>query len=548
MLDELRERSVAILVGDTLKIAGTGMLLDSQHILTCAHVAAEACKSQNEVTDSTEISIFPMEEGREDKLASKIVYSLFQKSSPEGKTIFSFPKFKGSYEELSRSGFEFTDDLVLLKTDQPIKLLNNLINWKSYTSGIETLIEGFGFHQSFGEDFEGIIQGKRLRKLQQFQLLPAGKIVQSFKGASGTALLAKDSNIDEIVGYGVLVAEPKNTTNSTDFAYIIPGDAVKQFLAGYRVVKLNPSPASIKKNYMPQGRNVQQTKFTPELASSLIDRHFLAKVESNLNDNGVVFMALSGEQQDWFAGINKRLINGKELSLDSAGLVQKKPFRSLLFDWPGHENGKNTNGRKSTILLLKEFVPRVLSGLSMHSYASAESDEVQEQDVLFNAFHSAIKNCERAVIGIKLQQGMLHTAEKLVIERLIDELKQYFKDGKRLDNEVQILCYLVIDSTLQNSKHKIAQLWDKLTSLKMHSIANILRELSSTNKFCYEDIQALQKIELSHLSNWETQLESCGLGEEKIELLKYHAKQIINPQQGIRHSHFMRELDSSLLS
>jgi len=543
----LKNRSVKILPFNSVENYGTGILLDSHHILTCAHVVRDVCQDIDNISAETPIRFSPMGSKPGQEGEAYIVHAGFMLIEP-GFDRLDIPSYSGDFQEAIDSKLDFLEDLILLKSKEPINNIQTKIEWRQLHDDDRFTVEGYGYHIEAGDVLSGITQGERHYKIHQIQFENTVSHAPSFSGASGTALLAKDSHVDEIIGYGLLFAEPQNTTNSTDFAYFIPGDAVKQFLAEYRAVQLNPSPASIKKNYMPQSMDVQKTKFTPELASSLIDRQFLDDVESDLNDNGVVFMVLSGEQQDWFAGINMRLINGKELSLDSAGLAQKKAFQKSFVDWPGHENGKNINGRKSPTFLLKKMFPRVLSDFSMHSYASAESNEVQEQDALFNAFHSAIENCERVVIGIKLQQSMLHTAEKLAIERLIDELKQYFKDGKRLDNEVQILCYLVIDSTLQNSKHKIAQLWDKLTSLKMHSIANILRELSSTNKFCYEDIQTLQKIELSHLSNWETQLESCGLGEEKIELLKYHAKQIINPQQGIRHSHFMRELDSTLHS
>lgn len=529
-------RSVKILSQEDGEGVGTGILIDSQHILTCAHVIKGAFSDSEPLTENTIFHYLPIGCAASEKQTAKVIYSPYPKLIDRA-IQHVFPNFPRGFEEAGKVNFDYSKDLILLKIDSAIVPPIPSIYWKNYKQGAE--VEGFGYHLPIGQEFKAVAKGPRLLKLHEChfseKIAVTNERESPLSGASGTALLAVNNNsTGDVVGYGILAAAPSATSEGIDRAYFIPSEAINQFLSGYDNSLC--SAYFSKRGIIPTDSFKSDTsRLDEELTLSLIDRQFIREVEEELVKNGLVCLTLQATEADWFTAIGIRVTRMAALP-EHGG----KQVESINVEWPDfHSNTESSDIFEKVLKDILSYLPS--SGLAINR--SSHDDALE----FVKHFHNAINHSDRVAIGIKLSTTLLFPNEQQALRSLLEEMQVYNKQSNP-NAQTEVLLYLVVDANESNKttagRFNLANLfrWQKKIELSL-----LMQEIHQEYQCCIEHSKPLELIYDSHIDPWIKTLSKLSqLDENRLSDLRNSAQKLAGEKEGMKHASFRNKLKKSL--
>ena len=533
--------------------AGTGILLDSRHILTCAHVVETALPNCRSITSEERISISPMcnsTSNANDNLTAKVVLSWFAKvTTQDGRDLLEhdIPNLR----KLSSNNLK---DLILLEAEEEVLQSAQLINWQTKDANTQSEIEGFGYHKDAGDCFEAITKGKRHHGIHQFNLLKDTE--ENLGGASGAALFPKDCTHDNLISYGITIAQyEREGKKLSDVGYFIPGNAVADFLRRYRNGSLLPSRAN--DPFKPTQKPVLVTRFLAESNGqgatnyennniySLIDRRFLESVDDKLRANHLVCLTLKGTEIDWLYGIGIRIINADELltkDQDNQGKV------IMHVDWP-HNSNKYTSG-DIVFEVAKQIVKRLLhDDHSMQRSLQGYQNNTDNIRTLLEDFVCAMKNkkFKRVVIDINLTYSLLAPVEQQAMQWIVKAFSEFHMGNsasREQNTHSQSQPQILLNWIVNRSKVPAPSLWHKLRvylqKRNHRTIATVMQALQQQNLCSHVELtEPLQPIVESDIDDWIDLLKRANIFHKThIDRLRDAAQSVIKTDEGVRHKHF----------
>lgn len=520
MQQELRNRSVMIRTQNG-EVIGTGVVIDSQHILTCAHVVFEAVDSDSHVTPTTPIYFLPIGKSVKEVQIAHIVHSqLIEESTETTGCRYLFPDFPDDFEDAQRCNFDYTEDLILLKSKLPL-LSVPPIHWQSPPD--DEKAEGFGFRNEVGEEFVVTLKGERALRLFECQFVHQ---VGELNGASGTALLdVSNTGGDFLCAYGMITADSKQNTGETRRAYFISGGDIQLFIASYFGTSAEPFVSN-------QADRIQAKALdwlSHDYTFSLIDRHFLSHIEVQLAQQGLVCSTFFCCERDWFNAIGLRVT--QPLALLQRG---SKRTQSVNITWPAYEAGTQSDQ------ILQEVITSILKGLC----ARVSLFQLTNSQEYIDNLHETLGHFDRVAIGIKLRSSSLFPSQQNALQQLISEMQMYRKSNGN-QSKTEILLYLVVDkNTCELPRFARLKFWNR-----PKPVEQITQNIDKTYLCWLKHKMTLELIEDSHLDEWINTLCDLSNSEQRIfESLKNHAQQLLDVDGGLQHRTFRNKLKQKLSS
>lgn len=487
----LKNRSIKI-SNSTNSSVGTGILIDSYHILTCAHVIQSVLKGVEEITDTTPIEILPIGNAADEWLTATIVHSYLEsKKGENGVRRYIFPEHPKKDEDSEKLKFDYVKDIILLKTQQPVFPNVSFIDWRDYLGGDEISIEVFGNHKVFGQSLTVTLEGEGYYKLHQCRLVDSE---QSLRGASGAGLLLEVNSVtDQVIGYGMLIGESKITQEGkkvVERAFYISGKYIEAFLSSYEGLFF-PSNSMVKQT-KPLQKEQTEREFSERalLASSLIDREFILEIRRELVESGLACITLESEKADIPRIVGDRLARFLEVrqEVDASISEQKLPlsiedtnkrFFARDLEWP--------QNRGSATQILKILVDNILNGFI----------DTGDNVSIWEHFHTTMREYDRFVIGINFSTPFLSLQDQQAFLTLVNELQVYKKPSPS-EIKTQILLYVVDEKKVSNF------------SLLTQRVRRKKHLKAMTKRFKHWRCHELESIEVRHILNWEKTLVDLG--------------------------------------
>jgi|GEM_PF-5399755 len=231
---ELRQRSVKIIKSSKspYEVVGTGILLDSAHILTCYHVVLSALRNEEKNLEGDK---------KKSIKGSSVFFLGFSDiaSKPQNTVVSEL----GDFQDQETS--DYSNDLALLKITNPLNLSLPPLNWVQHELNAEFRMFSYRSKKNeknpIGEELHGIAgEGVSRRACESWIRGASLANVDNKKplaGASGSAMFAANANPNNLSCYGVLIASEGSAYPSKDGAEVneqkalfIAAREVKSFL------------------------------------------------------------------------------------------------------------------------------------------------------------------------------------------------------------------------------------------------------------------------------------------------------------------------------
>lgn len=528
----LKNRSIKI-SSSTKSSVGTGILIDSYHILTCAHVIQSILKGGGEITDTTPIEILPIGNAPHECQTATIVHSYLEpKKGANGVRRYIFPEFPKKLEDAKKLKFDYGKDIILLKTQQPVFPNVSFIDWQDDLGSDEISIEVFGNHKDFGQLLTVKSEGEGYYKLHQCRLDDSAL---SLKGASGTGLLLEgDSATDQVIGYGMLIGEYEKTEEGTKRAFYISGKYIEAFLSSYEGLVF-PSNGPVKRakpqKVFESDKNWLFKK--SNLPIALLDRDFIDEIENSMEQKGLVCLTLMATESDWFFAVGLRVTEMFRLSE-----LGDRKTRHVQVDWPSRDG--SISGFDGVGLATK-VIERIGNAMVFSKQGSSGYDD------FFESFHKEMKDFARVAIAITCISSSLTKVEQEALAILIKEFQAYNKIISP-DSNTQVLLYLVIDHERVATLKK--PLFERLGIFpKKKTIESVTRNLDHRYQCWFEQDVTLGPILDSDIEPWIDKLTNLsGLDQSYFNDVYNHAQRIIGGSYSVKHRVLLGELEQYFLS
>lgn len=503
MQQELRNRSVKIVTKDGVGV-GTGILIDSQHILTCVHVVRDALVGTNVVTEQTPVYFLHIQNTDKEKTSKDssnkkqlayIVHSFFKVEDIGQLVHFEFPKFPRFFEDAEAEDFDYTQDLILLKTQASMLNCSLPIYWKEKPQDSDIAVEGYGYHYVAGRTFTANLEAKCIYGIYEYILhekIPED--AEGLSGASGTGVFGVTNLIlNEIIGYGIVVTESK-IESENERVYLVSGSDILQFLSTY--------PDYLSEWCLTSSSHIQTDSSTQhELAISLLDREFIADVRRKLVKNRLACITLTAKNGEWFDAVRMRFAQVLEIQeeLDNVGLVgDALPFfvtekyiqiSSAQFMW---RNKTKSNDSRDILELIIKRIPNI-KGTKSKVLPAKDSENVD----IWQYFHSCISNLHRLVICIDLESPFLSRQHQRVLKDLVDGLKAHVSSSSSQVKTTEILLCLI-------NKENKANMWSRVKYF-LTGYEHVETTTKKINGWT-EHRATLESIDYDHVCEWQALL------------------------------------------
>lgn len=530
MQTSLKSRSIKI-SSSTKSSVGTGILIDSFHILTCAHVIQSVLKGGEEITDTTPIEILPIGNAADEWLTATIVHSYLEsEKGANGVRRYIFPKYPKDFDDAKKLKFDYVKDIILLKTQQPVFPNVSFIDWQDDLGSDKNSIEVFGNQKDSGELFTVKLEGEGYYKLHQCRLVDSA---HSLGGASGTGLLLEVNSVtDQVIGYGMLIGESKITQEGkkvVERAFYISGEYIQPFLSSYEGLVF-PSNGRVKRT-KPQNVSESDKRWLfDELALpiALLDRDFIDEIENSMEQKGLVCLTLTATERDWFFAVGLRVSEMFRLSE-----LGDRSTKHVQVNWPSKDG--SISGFDGVGLATK-VIERIRKAMAFSKQDSSGYDD------FFETFHKEMKGFARVAIAISGISSSLTKVEQEALAILIKEFQVYNKII-RPDSNTQVLLYLVIDHEWLATLKK--PLFERLGIFpKKKTIESVTRDLDHRYQCWFEQDVTLRPILDSDIEPWIDKLTNLsGLDQSYFNDVYNHAQRIIGGSYCVKHKVLRRELE-----